>query len=124
MEKKTPAAVITLLLKARARGDIESAIACYGPEAAVVVQPGKVMHGQAAIKAFVQASAALNLRFDAHRFIEGDGIALHFSQWSANPAEADSDQSQLAGYTADVLRRQQDATWLIAIDNPWGSRAG
>ena len=28
---------------------------------------------------------------------------------------------EMAGKSSDVLRRQPDGTWLIAVDNPWGT---
>jgi ketosteroid isomerase-like protein len=27
----------------------------------------------------------------------------------------------MAGESSDVLRRQRDGRWLIALDNPWGA---
>jgi ketosteroid isomerase-like protein len=28
----------------------------------------------------------------------------------------------MGGDSSDLLRRQQDGRWLIAVDNPWGAQ--
>ena len=117
MDKKTPLAVIESLVAARNREDIESALACYEVNAAIVAQSGAVVGGEAALRSFIEASAGLRLTFSDRRIIEGEEVALHFSRWSGTV----STEKIISGHSADVLRRQSDGRWLIAIDNPWGS---
>jgi hypothetical protein len=38
-------------------------------------------------------------------------------------SEADGNPIDLAGQTTDVVRRQPDCSWLVAVDNPWGAHA-
>ena len=48
-------------------------------------------------------------------------MALFCSKWSLTGTGPDGKPMQLGGLSSDILRRQADGTWLIAIDNPWGT---
>ena len=112
-----PLDTISYLLAARSRGDIKAALACYEPNATVVMGPGKFASGEDAIKAFTQATISLLVIFGDREIVEAEDIALHVSQWTLRP----TDGPEIAGRTTDVLRRQPDGNWLLAVDNPWGS---
>lgn len=117
MSLSKPLDTILHLLDARSRGDVAGAIACYEPDAIVVVEPGKFARGEAAIRTFVQATIALPIIFEGHVIVEADGIAVHFSEWTIGRA----DGSEISARTTDVVRRQPNGNWLVAIDNPWGT---
>lgn len=42
-------------------------------------------------------------------------------QWRLQGTAQDGTAFDLSGRTADVLRRQPDGGWLMAIDNPYGT---
>ena len=111
-----PLDTISYLLDVRSRGDIEAALTCYEPNATVVTEPGKLATGKDAIRAFIQATISLPIIFGDREIVEAKDIALHVSQWALRP----TDGPEIAGRTTDVLRRQPDGNWLLAIDNPWG----
>ena len=117
MDLVTPLATIMMLVDARQRGDVEAAIAAYEPT--VVLQPGRITSGASAIRAFTEA--AIGLSFSDRQIIAGDDVALHFSKWSAKADDASGHKQGMTGWTADVLRRQSDGLWLLAIDNPWAA---
>ena len=50
-----------------------------------------------------------------------DELALYHSKWSMRGTGPDGAQVEVSGQSSDVLRRQADGTWKIAIDNPWGT---
>ena len=112
-----PLDTISYLVAARSRGDIEAALACYELNATVVMEPGKFATGEDAIKTFTQATISLPVIFGDREIVEAEDIALHVSQWTLRP----TDGPEIAGRRTDVLRRQTDGNWLLAIDNPWGS---
>lgn len=112
-----PLDTISYLLAARSRGDVGAALSCYEPNATVVVEPGKIATGEATIKGFTETVISLPITFGSHKIVEGEDIALHLSQWTLRPAEG----AEISGRTTDILRRQPDGNWLLAIDNPWGS---
>jgi len=106
------------LLAARSRGDVAAALACYEPGATVVLQPGNIASGEAAIKTYTQTTMSLPITFGGREIVEADGIALHVSQWTLQTDTGD----KISGRTSDVLRRQSDGNWLLLIDNPWGTQ--
>ena len=114
---ETPNALIARLVAARSTGDVDRAVDCYEPEATIVAQPGRIVSGRQATRTFVEATIRIPLSFVGRMIVVADGIALHQASWSATQA----DGTIVIGRTADVLRRQLDGTWLVAIDNPWGS---
>lgn len=114
---RTPIDTILRLLEARATGKLAMAVACYEPHATVVAQPGQSGSGEDAIKSFTEATSALPITFSERTIIEAGDIALHVSGWTIRSTGS----LPISGRTADVLRRQEDGRWLIAIDNPWGT---
>ena len=116
----TPAALMTALLAARSAGDLAAATACYEPDAHVVAQPGRVLAGSEGVRAFNASAMGLPLKFHERRIVEAEGVALHLSRWTL---AAEDGTASAEGVTTDVLLRQPDGSWLVAIDNPWGTEA-
>jgi ketosteroid isomerase-like protein len=42
-------------------------------------------------------------------------------EWTLSGTGQDGKPVTMGGLSADVLRRQPDGRWLIAVDNPWGT---
>lgn len=120
MKNRTPAELISSLIEARARRDVAAAVACYEIEATVLVAPDKVMRGTSAAQAFTEAVMNLPLVFSARTFVEGSGVALHHAKWTVVVGEGEAAEER-TGRTADLLREQPDGTWLLAVDNAWGT---
>ncbi len=53
--------------------------------------------------------------------IEAGDLALIISKWTLKGTDPTGAAVDLAGQTADVVRRQADGSWLFVIDNPYGS---
>jgi ketosteroid isomerase-like protein len=121
MNLSTPLDTICTLVRARERGDKDAAFACYERDATVVMAPGKTGSGEAVVKGFIDATMPMPLTFTDREIVESGDIALHCSQWTITQTDSAGEANTLSGRTADVLRKQADGSWLIAIDNPWGS---
>jgi ketosteroid isomerase-like protein len=115
MTHTTALSTIEALVEARNQKDLEKAFSYYEKDATIVFQPGQVAVGEAIIKTFIQQVSSLSLTFHGHEIFESGDIALHLSQYTLDMGE----NGIINGRTADVLRRQSDGTWLIAIDNAW-----
>jgi uncharacterized protein (TIGR02246 family) len=74
-------------------GDLEGALALYEPDATFVPQPGQAISGLDAIRS---------------------ALTLEGTQPNGTPIT-------IGGQSADVLRRQEDGTWRVLIDDPWGA---
>jgi uncharacterized protein (TIGR02246 family) len=120
---QTPLAVVFALVELRNAGDIAGALSCYEEKAAVVTAPGRYATGKSAIRGALEYFVALHPSFTvtARHLIEAEAVCLHHSAWTLSGTDAGGASIALSGTTADVILKQQDGRWLIAIDNPWGS---
>jgi ketosteroid isomerase-like protein len=119
----TPLSAMTTLIDTRNAGDIDSFVACYEPEAVIVTPSGANLSGREGARKAAEGFLALNplLTIGNRKIIEGASTALHLMEWKLQYSGPDGETLQLAGCTADVLRKQDDGGWLLAIDNPIGT---
>jgi ketosteroid isomerase-like protein len=89
----------------------------------LVLQPGSVRRGTKALREWLASFAALRpkLNVTSREIIEGGDIALHCSAWTMNGTDPTGKPFEMKGRTADVLRKQPNGSWLVALDNPWGT---
>jgi uncharacterized protein (TIGR02246 family) len=119
-----PIDTVAQLVQAINRGDLAAAVALYESNAVLVVRPGQVARGVAEIRDALAGFVALKatLRSEAQRVLEADNIALYLGRWSLRGTDPTGQAVVLSGESTDVLRRQPDGRWLIALDNPWGAQ--
>jgi ketosteroid isomerase-like protein len=55
------------------------------------------------------------------RVLQAGNLALLITEWSLNGTEPDGRIINLTGRGTVVLRRESDDTWLMVIENPWGT---
>ena len=122
MPARTPQEIHELFTQYFAAKDADALVALYEPDAAFTPQPGQVVAGQAAIREAIGGFLSLDAEFNmqAGTVIEAGDIALLISKWTLKGSDPNGAAVDLAGQTADVVRRQADGTWLIVIDNPYG----
>lgn len=115
--------LFTRLVEHRGRGEVAEALACYEPGATIVVQPGQVGSGPAAVRGVLEFFAVSRATFTvlARTFLAGDGVALHLSRWSLQGVDPAGAELRSTGRSADVARRGPDGTWLVPVDDPWGT---
>ena len=102
-------------------GDVESALALYEPDAAFVVEPGKVVTGKEAIRGVMNEFLAMKptMNIEATAVQSGD-IALLYGSWSLSGTDADGNAVNMTGRSREVARRQANGDWLFVIDDPNG----
>ena len=120
----TPITTVEQLVQAINRADLEGAVALYEKDAVLVAQPGQTARGSAELKKALAGFIAMKgtLRADAQQVVEAGDIALYISRWRLDGTGPDGRPMSMAGESSDVLRRQNDGRWLIALDNPWGTQ--
>ena len=120
-----PEGPVVGLVRAVNRGDLDAALACYEPEAVLLAQPGQVARGhdqiREALRGFIGLRATLKT-VASQMWTTGD-VALYLGRWTLTGADPDGGIVTMDGDSTDVLRRQPDGGWLIAVDNPWGTMA-
>jgi len=122
MPAAIPEQIHTLFTEAFRAGDLDRLMELYEPGATLVPQPGEIASGHAAIRqalsAFLGMKAKFELKFD--KVIQAHDIALLHSNWTLTGKTPDGKAINMAGRTADVVRRQSNGAWLLIIDSPFG----
>ena len=118
-----PLDTINNLTRAINYGDIETALSLYESVAILVVEPDKVARGTAAIRTALEGFMSLkpSLKGEIHQILNVGDLALFCSKWTLSGTSPDGKAVEMTGVSSDILRRQPDGQWLIAIDNPWGT---
>jgi uncharacterized protein (TIGR02246 family) len=119
-----PARTVARLAEAINRGELDTALALYEKGAVMVVQPGQLARGTAEIRNALAGFIALKptLRMEAEQVVEAGDVALYLGRWSLRGADPSGQPVAMRGESSDILRRQKDGRWLIALDNPWGAQ--
>lgn len=123
MPLQSPQDTVNSFIAAITAGQVDQALQHYEEGAVFVPEPGVVLAGHAEIRqglAELVASGAA-IRTVAHGILAGPDLALYQSIWCLSAPGPKGPTQELQATSADVLRRQPDGRWLIAIDNPWGA---
>jgi uncharacterized protein (TIGR02246 family) len=123
MAQTNPSDTVKNLIDAINRNDIDRALSFYEPDAVMIAQPGNIARGRDAIRAALAGFISLkpSLKSQAHQVVEAGNIALYCSRWTLIGTSPDGKRVEMNGTSSDVLRRQADGRWLVAVDNPWGT---
>ena len=123
MKTRNPLDAVAQFVKAMNNGDLETALTFYEPGASLVVKPGVVVTGTVALREALAGFVALKptLTTEAQQVMEAGDVALYCSRWSLRGTDPAGNPVHMGGRSSDVLRRQSDGNWLIALDNPWGT---
>ena len=90
----------------------------------LVAQPGTLARGSMELRTslgqFIQLKPTL--RTQTQSVVEVDDIALYVGRWTLHGVDPSGQGIAMGGESSDILRRHHDGRWLIAIDNPWGTK--
>jgi ketosteroid isomerase-like protein len=123
MPAQTPADTHRLWSEYFKAADLDELMTLYEPDAVLVPEPGQAISGHKSIRDALQGFLSLNGRFDLQvgKVLEAGDIAVLYSRWTLEGTGADGREVSLTGLTNDVVRLQDDGTWLLVVDNPFGS---
>ena len=123
MSTTTPEETVQAIFEAFNQGDVEAAVALYEPNGVLVVQPGQLAEGTAALREALAGFIAMKPVFTLGKseLVMAGDLALSMVRWSLTGTGPDGEPVQMEGTTSDILRKQADGSWLYAIDNPWGA---
>ena len=105
------------------KGNVDFLMTLYEKDACFASQPGQVVKDQERIRRAFQDIIDMGGKLEARakRVLYANDLALLITEWSINGTEPDGKPINLTGRGTVVLRRQSDDTWLIVIENPWGT---
>ncbi len=103
-------------------GNVEAVLSLYERDATLVPQPGQVLSGLTAIgEALQQFQSRGKMAAETRYCINAGDVALASASWRIKGTGPDGKPIELHGTSADVLRRQSDGHWLLAVDHPFGA---
>ena len=119
---RTPEDTIRRFSALLAEGDLDAIVDLYEPDAAFVPRPGEAVTGREAIRDALRPFLTLEPRMtgEIERVLVAGETALVANRWTLTGTQPNGNAVELAGVSADVLRRREDGSWGIAIDDPWG----
>ncbi len=123
MQPVRPEAIHELFEEYVNDGDLECVADLYEPDAVLVERDGKMVSGATAIKKYLGGLFSMKPRIRIHPtgMIDAEDIAVLVSEWEMTCTGPDGSSISDSGRTYDIARRQEDGTWRIAVDNPWGA---
>ena len=107
-----------------AGGDAAGLLALYERDAVFEPQVGVVLRGHGEIGPALEGLGAMKPRIEyngAADVVIVDRIALVSNAWTMSALLPDGSMHREGGISADVLRRQDDGSWLVLIDQPRGA---
>jgi ketosteroid isomerase-like protein len=104
-------------------GNISFLMTLYEKDACFASKAGQVLNDLESIREAFQGfiDMGVKLHAKAKRLLQAGDLALLITEWSLNKTEPDSKPISLNGRGTIVFRRQPDDSWLMVIENPWGT---
>ena len=123
MKASSPFEAITQFIDAMRQGNLDAALNMYEPDGSFVAQPGVIVTGIQSLRDALAGFAAMKpvLSVEAYQVVEAGDIALYCSRWNLRAKDQEGKPVEMSGQATNVLRRQPSGSWLIAVDNPWGT---
>jgi len=120
MRAQSPEDIHKLFAQALTVGDVEAVMSLYEPDAILAPGPDQVARGRATIRAglerYLETKPTFILR--ASRVIQNGDLALLFSKWTIIETDPSGSRVEYEIHPTQIIRRQQDGTWQVVIDNP------
>jgi uncharacterized protein (TIGR02246 family) len=104
-------------------GDLDGALSLYLPEAVFQAAPGEAaITGAEPIREALDSFLALRpeMTGELRTVHEAGDTALVINSWHMRGTRPGGEPVEMAGVSADVMRRREDGSWAILVDDPWG----
>src|SRR5262249_33110251 len=122
MNARSPLEAIEQLDEAFNRGDLDAILGFYEDAAIMVVEPGRLAAGKAAMREVFEMILGMGgtARQEKTHVIEAGDVALFTSKWNITGTAPDGSPISRESFSSVILRKQADGGWRIVVDNSWG----
>ncbi len=123
MSNLTPEEVLRSVTECINSGNLDSLMMLYETDACFAFQPGQFVKGREGVRQSVQGFIDMKGKLESKvkRVLRASDLALVISEWSFKGTGPEGSPVNVASVATDVLRQQPNGTWLVIIDNPWGT---
>ena len=104
-------------------GDLNHLVMLFEDSCSLVRSDGGVGTGHAAVRAVFEPMLATRprIKLEVVKVVRtGADLALVYNDWTFTATGADGSPVQRFGKAIEVVRRQPDGSWRVAIDDPVG----
>lgn len=119
--RKTPADLLALLGSYMEKRDIKGVMSIHETDAAMVEFGGGIARGLDDIRRvyveFFESEPVLKV--NARQIVEAAGIAIILGDYTLDYKNALGNTVSVEGKFGDMVRQQEDGTWLYVLDNPY-----
>jgi uncharacterized protein (TIGR02246 family) len=122
----TPAEVIERFSACLNSGDLDGALVLYLPDAVFQAAPDDdPISGRESIRRALASFLALGptMTGELQKVHQAGDTALVVNRWRLDGTRPDGEALQMSGTSADVMRRREDGSWGILVDDPWAGAA-
>ena len=122
-QKLTPEELLNKQVQEFNKGNISFLMTLYENEACFAPRVGEVVKDLDSIRRSLQDIIAMGGKLEAEvkRILHASDLALVITEWSIKGAIFKGRPIKLSGRGIIVLRQQSDGTWLMVLENPWGT---
>jgi uncharacterized protein (TIGR02246 family) len=102
--------------------DLDALMTLYEPGASLVQHDGVVATGHADIRRVLGRLVAMRptLRLNVVKVVRtGEDVAMVYDDWTMSAKGPDGALIERSGRAIEVVRRQTDGTWRVAMDDPY-----
>ncbi len=102
--------------------NLEKAMSLYDDNAVFVQGPGDPeVRGLDNIREVIRQFQAIKpeLKVEVVQFVEADDVAFFTLKWEIKGISPEGEEIHMSSYDGNVVKRQEDGTWKIIIDNPF-----
>jgi ketosteroid isomerase-like protein len=119
----TPEELLNSQVEEFNKGNISFLMTLYEKDACFASKPGQVVEDLESIRRTLLGLIDMGGKLEAKvkRVLQASNLALMITEWSINGTKPDGKPIDLTGRGTVVLRQQSDGTWLMVIENPWGT---
>lgn len=119
----SPAHLMQLFAERAAAGDLDGLVDLYEPDAVFQPEFGVVLTGHEQIRPALAELLKLEPKISYAKepdVVINDDIALVTNLWTMAGVAPDGSHVDEGGTSADVVRRQDDGSWRVLVDQPRG----
>ncbi|WP_430414072.1 YybH family protein [Parasphingorhabdus sp.] len=123
-EEKTVLSVVETMTSNLQKGNIDGVMSTYVANPVIIFEPGVPMtDAEVSRQIFSQMiEANPQVTYSGHEvYVSGD-TAIHLAPWNMTGVGPDGAEMKQGGLSVAVLRKQEDGSWKMVIDNPYGDR--
>jgi ketosteroid isomerase-like protein len=119
----TPENLLKVQVEEFNKGNLSFLMTLYEKDACFASKPGQAVKDLEDIRQTFRGLIDMKGKLEAKSkgVLQAGGLALLITEWSIIGAEPDGNPIKLTGRGTVVLRSQSDGSWLMVIENPWGT---